>query len=324
MLAGPIAVTDPKPSVSPQSPHALTGQAALARGDWEAARVAFQTALADREEAAGLEGLGLAAWWLDLTVTVFDARERAYRLYREGGDDVSAARVAVWLGWDYGAFRGEGAVARGWLGLARQLLESRHDTAEYAWLSVREGVFELFEEGNPDGARHHAREAVEAARAAGSRDLELLGQAVDGVAQVSAGQVDEGMRRLDGVSAALIAGDMTDRVAIGLAGCYLIAACDRVRDYDRAAQWCTRIKAFCTRWGLRPLFAVCRTQYAAVCIWHGEWDEAERELEAAVHELSTSRPGMTSEGAVRLGELRRLQRRLAEAHALFDGAEGHP
>ena len=324
MLAEPIAVTDSQRLASPQPPDVLAGQAALARGEWETARDAFQMVLAGHEDAAALEGLGMAAWWLDLTATVFDSRERAYKLYREQGDTLSAARVAVWLGWDYAAFRGESAVSRGWLGLARQLLESRHDTVEYAWLSVREGVLELFEEGNPDGARHHASEAIEAARAAGSRDFELLGQAVEGVAQVSAGQVVEGMRRLDGVSAAIISGDVTDRVAIGLSGCYLIAACDRVRDYDRAAQWCTRIKAFCTRWGFRPLFAVCRTQYAAVCMWQGEWDEAERELEAAVQELSESRPGMTSEGAARLGELRRLQGRLDEAHALFDRAEGHP
>ena len=36
-------------------------------------------------------------------------------LYREQGDTLSAARVAVCLGWDYAAFRGEGAVSRGWL-----------------------------------------------------------------------------------------------------------------------------------------------------------------------------------------------------------------
>ena len=95
------------PSAGPPQPPAslqhdlLAGQAALARGEWETARNAFQAVLASREDAAALEGVGMAAWWLDLTATVFDARERAYRLYREQGDAVSAARVAVWLGWDY-------------------------------------------------------------------------------------------------------------------------------------------------------------------------------------------------------------------------------
>jgi len=151
MLAG-LTVTDSTPPAPAQPSDLQTGQAALARGEWEAARDAFQAVLVGQEDAAALEGLGMSAWWLDLTATVFDARERAYRLYREQGDVVSAARVAVWLGWDYAAFRGESAISRGWLGLARQLLESRHDTLEYAWLSVREGVLALMDEGDAERA----------------------------------------------------------------------------------------------------------------------------------------------------------------------------
>ena len=93
---------------------------------------------------------------------------------------------------------------------------------------------------------------------------------------------------------------MNDLVAIGLSCCYMIAACERVRDYDRAVQWCTRLKAFCAKWGLRPLFAVCRTQYASICMWRGTWLEAEQELTAATDELAASRPAMTADGLVRL------------------------
>ena len=105
---------------------------------------------------------------------------------------------------------------------------------------------------------------------------------------------------------------------IGLACCYLIAACERIRDYERAVQWCDRLKAFCAKWGFRPLFAVCRTQYASVCMWRGAWEEAERELTSASDELAACRPAMTGEGLVRLGELRRRQGKLDEAMALFD------
>ncbi|MFN8059095.1 MAG: response regulator transcription factor [Vicinamibacterales bacterium] len=302
----------------------VDGQTALARGAWQDARRAFERALESGEDPVALEGLGLAAWWLDHADLVFDSRERAFRLYRDRGDATAAARVAAWLGWDYAAFRYEPAVARGWLGLARQLLETTRDSPEYAWLAIREGILTLLEDGDPDRARGLAQEAMTAARASGSRDYELLAMSLDGLAQVTSGQVADGMRRLDAVSAALIAGEMSDRVAIGMAGCYLIAACDRVRDYDRAAQWCERIKAFCAKWGLRPLFAVCRTQYAAVCLWHGRWEEAERELVSASDELAVCRPAMTSESAVRLAELRRRQGRLEEAQALFEAADGHP
>ena len=140
-----------------------------------------------------------------------------------------------------------------------------------------------------------------------STDFEMLGRAVCGLALVSSGAVAEGMRALDEVNAAVVSGEMKDLVAIGLSCCYMIAACDRVRDYDRAFQWCARLKVFCAKWGLRPLFAVCRTQYASICMWRGAWLEAEQELLAATDELAASRPAMTADGIVRLAELRRRQ-----------------
>ena len=69
------------------------GQAALARGAWREARRAFQAVLAREESPEALEGLGLAAWWLDSADLVFKSRERAYRLYRHRDDRASAARV---------------------------------------------------------------------------------------------------------------------------------------------------------------------------------------------------------------------------------------
>jgi len=117
---------------------------------------------------------------------------------------------------------------------------------------------------------------------------------------------------------------LTDRVQIALAGCYLIGACDRARDHGRAVQWCDRVKEYSRRWGLKPLFAVCRTQYASVCMWRGAWDEAERELTSACDELALCRPGMTTDGLARLGELRRRQGRLDEAASLFERSGGHP
>lgn len=108
-------------------PECVVGDNALARGAWEQARNAFEAALRSREFPEALEGLGTAAWWLNLADLVFDSRERADRLYVERGDYSDAARVAVWLAWDYWAFRGEGVVANGWLGRARRLLKGQPD-----------------------------------------------------------------------------------------------------------------------------------------------------------------------------------------------------
>jgi len=307
------------------APPLEIGRAALTKGAWLEAQRAFESALTDEQHMPeALEGLGLAAWWLDLADTVFSARERSYRLYRERGDEVAAARVAVWLAWDYGAFRGESAVASGWFQRAHQLLDSVPPRPEHAWLAVREGAFALFESANPDVALARAADAVRIGQATHALDYEMIGRALHGLVRVVTGDVADGMRELDGVNAAVLAGEFSDPVAIGLSCCYLVNASERVRDTDRAVQWCDRLKSFSTSWGLRPLLGVCRAHYGSVCVWRGAWSEAEDELTAATEVLTASRPAMTSEGVSRLGELRRLQGRLDDAEALFEQAGHHP
>lgn len=217
----------------------LAGNDALARGAWGEARADFESALRTRETAEALEGLGIAAWWLDDAAVVFDARERAYRLYVERDDRAGAARVAVWLAWDCWAFRGENAVASGWLQRARRWLDGEPEGPELAWLECREGALALLEEGDPDRAYAHATEAVRVAHSVRSIDLEMLGRAVQGLALVTSGAVAEGMRALDEVNAAIVAGELHDLVAIGLSCCYMIAACDRVRDEHEARAFLT-------------------------------------------------------------------------------------
>jgi LuxR family transcriptional regulator, maltose regulon positive regulatory protein len=300
------------------------GREALARGAWEDARAAFEASLARKETPEALEGLGTAAWWLDDAPTTFDARERAYRLYTDRGDRQGGARLAIVIAEDCLDFRGEPAVANGWRERARRLLEPLCDVPERGWLALWEGHFALLAENDPAVARLRAAEAAAVARALELLDLEMLSRALDGLALVSEGRVADGMARLDEATAAALAGEMRDLVAIGVSCCYLVSACERVRDFDRAAQWCLRVQEFCRRWRIRSLFAVCRTHYAAVLMWKGDWIEAEAELVAAAQELGAVRPAMQSEAAVRLAELRRRQGRFDEAEALLRAVEDHP
>ena len=53
----------------------------------------------------------------------WDSRERAYRAYRAEGDAGGAGRVAAWLASDHLEFRGDDAVARGWLERGHRLLD---------------------------------------------------------------------------------------------------------------------------------------------------------------------------------------------------------
>ncbi len=300
------------------------GHAALARGAWEEARACFDAALQERETPEALEGLGLAAWWLEEAAPTFDARERAYRLYRASDDRRGAARLAVALAEDHLTFRGEPAVARGWLRRAHRLLEGLERCAEHGWLACLEGYIAFIHDADSVTALKAGTEAAGTGRSLRLLDLEMVGLALEGLALVSQGQIAEGMSRLDEATATAVSGEVTDPNAIGTACCYLIHACERVRDYSRAAQWCDRVKELSRRWRIPSLFAVCRTHYATVLMWRGAWVEAEGELTAATRELAGTRPPMMVEGIVRLAELRRRQGRLEEAAALFGQAEAHP
>lgn len=300
------------------------GREALDRGAWDEARAHLSASIAEHETPEALEDLGLAAWWLDEPTQTFDARQRAYALYRERHDARGAARVAVWLVWDYLAFRGDFAVASGWLERARRLLSGDRDTAEYGWLLIREGEVALFRRHDPAAAISRAARAAQLGRELGDQGVEFTALGLEGLARVSAGDVEHGMRRLDEASIAATAGEVKELHAVGLVSCWQIFACERIRDYDRAAQWCARVQEFTRRWGLRPLSAICRTQYAGVLIWHGDWDEAEAELTAATHELQQARPALTAPPVARLGVLRLRQGRFDEAARLFEQSPAQP
>jgi DNA-binding NarL/FixJ family response regulator len=299
------------------------GRAALSRGAWQEARASFEAALSDGETAAALEGLSWAAWWLSDSEALFDARERAYALHRSAGDPRGAARVATWLGTDHVDFRGELAVAQGWLGRARRLLAELEPGAEHGWLWVHEAE-KLLLANDTQRARELATRAAQLGRQLDVVDLEMMGLATEGLALVTEGEVEVGISRLDEAAAAALGGELGELWASGWCLCYMIYACDRARDYERAAQWCTRAAEWSERMGTLVLRPTCRVHYAGVLIWRGTWAEAEAELTEAAGSLAEIRPPMTTEATVRLGELRRRQGRLDEATDLFEQAADHP
>lgn len=295
------------------------GWDALRRGDWREARICFERA-GDAPEA--LEGLGWAGTGLNTHDLIFEARERAYRAYRDRGDESSAGRVAGWLAADYLEIRGEPAVASGWLQRAHTHLDDLEPGPDHGWLAVIEADDALLN-GDTVTARRLAARAIELGRRFRVPELEMVGLGIDGSALVSEGELPAGMRRLDEATAAALAGDAQLLVCVGWACCYLIAACEEVRDYDRAGQWCGRVGAFAERYGITVLLGVCRAKYGSVLTSHGRWDEAGRELEAAAESLSTSRPALVGEALVRLAELRRRQGRHAEAERLLSEHDHH-
>lgn len=312
------------PPLGSDSGAALLHEAheAIRRGEWGHARTAAQRSLTAVETPEALDVLGLACWWLSDIPLLFESRERAYRLYVDAGDFRRAARVAVWLDWDYRAFRGAPAVAAGWLRRARRLLESSPDCAEYGWLQMREADALLARDAEAAAAGASAAAAV--GRKHGDIDLEYTALSLEGLALVAAGRVALGMQLLDEATTAVVAGEFHDRSQAGVTCCHLISACELVRDFERAEQWCHRVREFCQTWDHPPLFAVCRTQYAGVLIASGRWRDAEQEVTSAITELEALRPGWIGLGILQLAELRRRQGQLESAAELFSRVAASP
>jgi LuxR family maltose regulon positive regulatory protein len=301
-----------------------SAQERLARGDWQRARKAFETVRGLAEGPEVLEGLGTAVWWLDDAEAVFEARARAYQLYRRRGDRRGAARVAMAIAMDSFHFRGQISVAKGWQRRAAGLLEGLPAVPEHAWLRVWDCELSLATGQDAARAREGAAAAVAIARALGDTDAEMMALSLEGLALVTQGAIEDGMRRLDEATTAALSGEMTNPLAIGVSCCHLVTACEIVRDFGRAAEWCERVREFSARVSWSVLASVCRTQHAGILMWGGAWSDAEAELEQAIRHLAGARPSMQEEPLVRLAELRRRQGRLEEAEALLERVEWHP
>ncbi|MGH2948016.1 MAG: hypothetical protein ACRDPC_17485, partial [Solirubrobacteraceae bacterium] len=301
--------------------HLESGELALSEGRWQDARGSFEAALALEQTPEAHEGVAWAAVWVnegDRAIAAFDS---AHRLYLQRDDRRGAARVAGWLAWSYGSFRGQPAVAGGWAETARRLLDRLEPGPEHAWLAAFGGMSAL-RGGDTAAAIRLAREAAEVGRTVGRRDLEAMGRAVEGEALVAEGEFAEGLRLLDGAAATAIASATDDFACVTTTCCSMLAACELAGDVDRASQWCQVTTEYALRYGMRNIFAICRTSYAGVLISCGRWREAEAELEQAAREFAAIRPGLPSQATARLAELRRRQGRFAEAAELFAQVEG--
>ena len=295
------------------------GWTELQQGRWEAARALFKESVTAEVTPEAFEGLSWAAWWLDDPVQVFEARERAYRLYKDAGNDAGAARMATWLACDELDFHGAVPIANAWLARAHRLLDPLEAGTGHGWLAFFDGYMANANGQTAKAAKLGGRSA-EFGRRFAVPDLEMLGLALEGAALVASGEVEEGMRCLDEATAVALQGEAEIPISGAWACCFLVSACTAVRDYERAVEWCDRIAVFAERYGSRYMLAFCRAEYGAVHLWQGRWTDAEKVLEASVEDFSLSRPAMVAGPLVGLAELRRRQGRPEDAAQLLDEA----
>jgi DNA-binding CsgD family transcriptional regulator len=297
------------------------GYEALASGDWEAARAAFESVLSVEEFPEALDGLGRALWWLRESEQAVVYRERAYSGFRRDGQLARAARIALWLSREYALVWGNEAAANGWLARAERLLADVAPAAERGWLELARA--------------ERAREPVLSARLAGSAlavatgtgdaDLELRALAQLGLAEVSLGEVDKGLARLDEAMAAATGGEPTTLETFADVCCTLMLACELADDPERPKQWSQVFEAFVRKYDHVSLLAFCRTCCADVYAANGRVDAAEQELVEALRELrEAGQRARCVHPAARLAEIRVLQGRFDEAEQLLSGFEAEP
>jgi ATP/maltotriose-dependent transcriptional regulator MalT len=250
-----------------------------------------------------------------------DRYEAAYLSYREDGDRLGAGRAARIIAWLHANVHGEWAVANGWMGRARTLLEEAgDDTPEHGWVLIMQAL----PDGDPAVQEEFCRQAWALGRRHGDPDLEFEAQGYVALMMVQSGRVEEGLLLFDEVLAAVCSGEVRDVYVVEGTICGLFLACERANDVVRAEQWLRTVEDVIRRPHMVGVSAFCRAHYGGILTAAGRWAEAEAELTEAVKLLAVSYTGMRSAALVRLADLRVRQGRIEEAEELLDGLDQNP
>ncbi len=244
------------------------GLGALVSADWESARLAFEEILKVSDDPDALDGLGRALWWLRDPRAAVVHRERAYAGFRRRGELARAARIALWLSREYHLVWCNTAAANGWMARAERLLASVSPGSERGWLDLARSE----RARDPTQSAQYADSALQVALQTGDSDLELRALAQIGLSEVSAGDVDRGLARLDEAMAAVTSGEPASLETFADVCCTLLMACELAGDEERPVQWTEVLEKFARSYDHVPLLAFCRTCCAGVHVASGRVD----------------------------------------------------
>ena len=245
--------------------------------------------------------------------------ERAHHAYLAAGDELTAARHAIWIGIGL-AYQGEVGPATGWLGRGQRLLEPHDESVERGYLLLP-AMFHQAGAGDFAGAAETGGQAVEIAQRFGDRSLFALAIHAQGQMTIRAGRVTEGLALLDEAMVAAT-GDDVSPIVVGLVYCGVILACQEVFEVRRAQEWTEVLTRWCDEQDdLKAFTGRCLVHRAEVMQTHGAWADALEEAERATRRLIEvgNRPA-AGLAYYRVGELRRLRGELDAAEEAYTAA----
>lgn len=155
------------------------------------------------------------------------------------------------------------------------------------------------------------------------RDLQALGLQRQGQVLLTRGEVAAGLESIDEAVVAAIAGELSPYVTAAVY-CSAISCCRELTDYERTSEWSQAVSRWCEREQCTGFPGLCRIYTAELAGLHGDWNNAQAELERACDELTSfGALAMAAGGYYELGEIHRRRGQLEQAETAYAQASEH-
>ncbi len=281
------------------------GRAEATATTWQAVHAALTRRPVDDLDAAELDRLADALFWIDRVDESLDVRRRCYLAHMEASDDAAAAMAAWRLFYEH-FLVGETAIANGWIERCRHHVGGADRSPEAGWLHIASADVAA-SDGDQPRSLQHARTATSIGRASGDANLLAMALQAEGRALVGQGDHRAGLTLLDEAMVSVTNGEL-EALYTGWVYCNVVSVCYQLADLDRAGQWSRAALRWCDSLADGQMYpGLCRVYAVELHCLHGEWSHAETLASRACAELSAFDPRYAGEAFYLAGELRRLR-----------------